>query len=946
MDLWTVLRERLRGHDAYGHRGTLRWLEGVVDASGGHAGTVRNIVYKDLGSTEQKSLLFEVLSDWHVRVGLPPPEPPGALVRAAAKERLGANARGIFTTFLRDLSGGRLPQQVVVGPARSGTMVLLAELRSVLRPHVFLGFTGDAAPMLRTMLASDSVADARLALGPCLDARQPYAVQEAAQGELRVALRQALQRLGVPLLVATDGSCHLGGCALRGPDGAATNPSWWVEELLQGISSPYLAVLRRPPRRLAFRRLHPPDRVEALRFLQRRLQNASTERIQELVDLAGHDYAELAIAAVLESCRLDGGPSAALLADPTLGPLLRALAALCPSDDPWIPCELLEAVVGISCDAMSGLQRSLVEGGRDGKVRPAEPALLPDEPHEPELDAIALAYYERHPHPARQLRHAQRSGDHASMLSWLRLDPALLALAPNLWESSRTWPRGERERLATVVLRRHAVLRHHDHPEVRAAMEVLRSSPSGRGSIWADLELAEACLDSGRFERAGDVLDQLGELTGEERARALLVRAALARWGGSYERAEDIVNQVMALDLPEWMVDRAQLWRGLIAKDRGDLDEALDHLARVTRNSLLMARARYHVGDALLHLGQPVAAAQRLDEALRTLAVEGSAEELTRVRTRRAAAMRRVGRYLDAARDLELAMQLAPDEFSRQRVALETAALEATRGHGWEALCRAAGAVRFFEQAKERPDDARFRRSYGFFRLAAAQRTLESGDPYRPPFRQVLAPRAASTLRELSDDLGSAGRHGFRDASLRFESRVLWATCVEPGAAPGILARLGNAPSPVHACTAVIATAQALTAAGRAAEALTEFARLPPLPPDPGLNAWAHAVCAETLLRLGRIDEGAAAIQEIADLPGPFREQVGRAWGAALMALDPDHRCAHWGLEGAHLPLSDALAWALGAGPEPPRQPACATKAVGGGGPATAADTPDPRETG
>lgn len=925
MSLWTTLQERLDGRDAFGHRGTLRWLEGIVGEAGGHAGTVRNILYKDLGALEEKRVLFETLADWHSRVGLRRPEPPEVLLLAAAKQRLGTQARGVFTGFVRELSEGRRPQQVVVGRPRHGTETLLEELRAVVDPHVHLAFVGNVVPGLLDALGAADFARAWAAIAPRIDARQPYAVQAAAQAELRTALGAALERLDRPLLAIADAACTLAGCPFRGSDGTVTHPSWWVETLLEDLRVPYLVALSRPPQHLPFRRLEPPTRTEAVRFLRERLRDTTPDRTQELVDLAGCDYAELARVARLEACRRTGGPDEGLLRDPELGPILRAFSVLSPPDDPWIAIELLEAATGFAHATMSRLQRSLVEPGASGNVRSATPDLLPGDHREPEIDAVALAFYEHRPHPARQLRHARRCGDRASILSWLRRDPALLTLVPGLWEDARGWPAVDRDRLASIALRHHAVRRQHDHPEVLEALAVLRSSPDGRGAVWANLELAEAYLDTGRFEQARDVLDGLGDLAGEERARALLGRAALARWCGAYGRAEDLIDQIMSSDVPAWMLDRAQLWRGLIAKDRGDLAVALDRLARVAHKPLMVARARYHVGDTLLFLGQPHEAAERLDESLRTVESEGAAEELARVRARHAAAMRLLGRYDDAAIDLEHASRQAPDEFSRQRVAQEASALEAARGHGWEALCLAAGADRYFGQTPERPGEARFRRSFARYRLAAAQRALETGDPYRPPFRRIVAPRAAATLRQLIRDLSAAGGTAHREGALRLDALLLLATCVDPEAAVSLLEPLRRDPSPVHAGAATIATAQALAAMGRAGAALAAMGTLTRLPPDPGLSAWATAACADTQLRLGRVDQAAATIDAAADLPAAFREQLGRAWGTSLLDADVERACVHWGLGYGSLPLPDALAWGFASNREPRPFAPCAS---------------------
>lgn len=309
----------------------------------GHAGTVRNILFKDLGALDQKRLPFETLADAYVQVGRPRPEPPASLIRAAARQRLDTHARGIFSSFLRDLAAGHRPQQVMVGRPPTGTATLLKELRAVVNPHVELTFAGDATASLATTFSAADMAPSWAALETRLDPREPYAVQAATQDELRTLLARALERLDRPLLVVAEPSRHLRACPVRGPDGAVTHASWWLEELLEELRIPYLAVLSRASQRLRFRRLHRPNRPEAVRFLRERLRDATPDRIQHLVDLAGCDHAEHAHAALLKGCRTQRRPSRSLLRDAAIGPLLGAFAVLSPGDDPWIALRLREA---------------------------------------------------------------------------------------------------------------------------------------------------------------------------------------------------------------------------------------------------------------------------------------------------------------------------------------------------------------------------------------------------------------------------------------------------------------------------------------------------------------------------------------------------------------------------------------------------------------------------
>lgn len=99
---------------------------------GGRAGTVRNILYKDLGSPEEKERLYRILADLYREAGLKPPPPPAELFLKSARKVLGRDKRRIFRHFLRELEAGRRPQVVVVGGAATGKGVLLSALRQAL----------------------------------------------------------------------------------------------------------------------------------------------------------------------------------------------------------------------------------------------------------------------------------------------------------------------------------------------------------------------------------------------------------------------------------------------------------------------------------------------------------------------------------------------------------------------------------------------------------------------------------------------------------------------------------------------------------------------------------------------------------------------------------------------------------------------------------------------
>lgn len=907
LELLGPLRSRLSGRDHRGKRGSLRWLEAIIAEEGGRAGTVRNILYKDLGSVEEKERLYALFKRLYAEVGLEPPPRPGDLHLAAAKRLLGRDKRIIFARFNRSLGEGETPQLVVVGPPATGKSVLLEQLRLAHPEHLFANLARDLAPPLLALAEVLGVASELQRHVAQLSPAHPYAVQAQAQRDLRELFIAPLNRLGRPLFLRAEKEAALSGLALRDASGATCELSAWLEPLLVRLTIPYVVACSSAPPRLPHARLRPPSRQDARSYLRERLPEAAPETLENLLNRAGRNYGELSRLALLELVRQGGGNESELHRDPRLGPLLAALAALSPESDPELPVELLETVLGKRLAALSQAERALLEQ-RGPLLRPAIRALLPPDANAEAIHRRALEYFRGTGHPFRIVYHAKAAGAWDTLCAALAEDPSRLALLPGLWEEAQGWPLELRERLAVVVVRYRSVLGDYGHPEARAALELLSAAPDETLSAWARVKMCEALIDEGDFEGAAEVIVALERLTDEVRAEGFLVEAALKRWRGDYDGAEALVERALELSIPPVLADRARLWQGLVAKDAGRFDEALASLRAVRHLPLLMGRARYQEGDILLRLGVPEEGEACIREALAHLREMATAEEQARVRSRLATALQHLGRHREAALHFRRALRTAPDPFTRARIASEAAFFEAVRGRPWEAVRLAGEAERFFRGTELRPEEAAYRRRRTRYRLAVAYWVWETGEPFCSPLRGGRSSAQAVRLLEpLICEVEPLADEADRYASLFLDATRLLALMSPPQAAWRRLEAVRALPS-AHLCHQLgLCRAETRLRLGDAQGAAAELVLLRHLPPDPGLRAWKAIIEAELALLLGQDALATEVIAEACALPAPFRAQLGRRWGQVLLERGRADLAAVWLIDPDPLALPEAL---------------------------------------
>ena len=305
LELLEPLREHLSGSDHRGQRGSLRWLGAALSERGGRANTVRNILYKDLGSAAEKARLFELLSELYEEVGLEPPSLPEDLTAARAKRALGRDKRVIFARFTRELTEG-LPQFVVVGGPATGKGVLLEQVRKAHPESLFVNLAQDIVPALALLMAEIGQAEPLEALVAQLSPAQPFAVQAARQREVLELVRKGLNERGKPLLLRAEKDATLSALPLRDGEGREVALSAWLEPLLTSLDIPYLIACSAAPPTLPYQTLRPPSREEARRYVQERLPGIAPETLEELLNQAGRNYGELSRLSLLELSRAGG----------------------------------------------------------------------------------------------------------------------------------------------------------------------------------------------------------------------------------------------------------------------------------------------------------------------------------------------------------------------------------------------------------------------------------------------------------------------------------------------------------------------------------------------------------------------------------------------------------------------------------------------------------------
>ncbi|WP_369409525.1 hypothetical protein [Deinococcus arboris] len=900
-------------------RGSLRWLEAEMRRRGANPSSVRNIVYRGVGTAADKAALRGILADLAREVGRPLPEvtAPARPETPPELDLLGRSKTRAYRQFLAGVRTGRAPRLMVWGRAGAGKTVLLSQVGRTLEAQ--------GVPVTRLFLSGEGAS--ALKMPP--PAGTSYAAQAQAQMDAALA---ALPPAGA-LLVRVTADLRFHGQPPRAPDGSPLGAAAWATGALLARAPAGVAVLLAledeppPGTELECIELRPPTPAEARAYLMTHL-NLPRAEAERLARETGRSLDRLTLLARLAH---EGATPADLLADPDTRALTEAAAALHSAGPdpaaPW-PHAALTAVLGRDPAALPPHARMLLRGDPQAGWQPAPTlrAAWPEVAPQARIAPLrALASSEAAALTPLRLAAWAALHDWAALAAHVQAAPDDARFLPPLWPVLREAPPGDhREALARAVVAHHAGRGDYGEVQLRGALFTLLESPRDPVRAWARVKLAESSLEQGRMDAAQTQLahpDVTG-MTGHDpwtraaQADALLVQAALARWRGDLAAATGAVTDPRAAQGGP----RAGLWRGLIAKDAGRWPEALAALRAVPAGSpLLSARARYQEGDLLLRLGQPLLALTALQDAAGRLVAAGSAdEEQARVLARTATALRRLGRPAEGWSHLERALALVPpperrhaDGVPRARLLSEGVPLLLALGRPDAALTHAAQALTLLARPDARPAEASYRERRTRYRAALAYLSRGLGRPYLQPLAGATAdhPDLVHARAALDELLAGGGGGADRDHLLHLDmwlSRAL----AEPDPARALALTgqaLALAAHPYEEAQVRAMRAEALVRAGQPEAALTDLNRAHALlrraapdggPGDPGLHAQllaveARASVADGLTMLAWL-RAALADPHLA----PFRAGAWREAGHALAARpDAGALLSAWGVD-------------------------------------------------
>ncbi|AWN22415.1 hypothetical protein DKM44_03510 [Deinococcus irradiatisoli] len=920
---WREMLATLRTHlpnerGEWGVRGSLRWLEEAMRARGAASASVRNIIYRDVGTSADKRALYAILSELYVQAGLsaPPLTLPASL--PADLELLGRSKKRVFRSFMNALRAGRTPRLLVSGKAGVGKTLLIEHLERAIAEQE------SSLPVTRLLLGEEWSA----ALGASgLRSSLPFAVQAEQQAQAAQRFLAGCLKAGRGALLIRAASGHFAGLPPRQADGTPLSPAAWAADHLLRRAPAGLAVLLalEDERGLSEEdqaqliRLTPPTPGEARRYLMSKLA-VSEPQAEALVKQTGRHLDRLALLASVGS----GAPLAAarLLGHPGAAGVLAALQVAL-GGAPSAPRFIVEAALGHSLEDLPPHLRALIDEVNPAEPRPVSWALLQDAAQpDPALlrqarQNLAERTRSRPEWAAWHLRALSELGEWSALTGWLSRHPAQALQAAAVWRRVREQAPPEiQASVARWVVTHHAQLGRYDHPQARDALFSLLEAQDAGARLWGRIKLAESSVDAGNFEAAAAQLAQPEvhlELGREPawspdswhtaaQADALLIEAALLRWQGDFAaasaRAQDPRTDVGGA--------RAHLWRGLIAKDAGQWSGALRHLAEVPPTSpLLYARARAQEGDLRLRLGQVAAAYAALDGAAERLNLEGAApEERARVEARCATALRRLGQLPSAlarSREAQLLAQDA-DPVLRSRIASESIPLLLALEDWPQARAAAVQALALLTEPGLRRAEATYRLRRTHYRTALLYLARGLGTPYLHPLRgseydHADLQRARALLDRL---LGAPPGPADREQVLTFDMLLSRALCEpDPLQALAFAERaLAMTDHPYAEAQARASQAEALLRGQQPAPALGEINRAHallrrvsssgPSGADPGLQAQLIALEVQVQLHSGPT---AAALGWVEDALGeahlqPFRAGVWREVGRVLETLE------------------------------------------------------------
>jgi len=251
---------------------------------------------------------------------------------------------------------------------------------------------------------------------------------------------------------------------------------------------------------------------------------------------------------------------------------------------------------------------------------------------------------------------------------WLRLHSVQQSLLRRVWrlasQELRNNPKDTEifEAITIQVAAYYVKLGSHNHPDVVEALGVLAESKQAELRAWSQLKRAESEVIKANYDMAEKLVEDWPDIDDPTlNAEVTLVKASVARWRSQLDTAAELIDQGARQKLSEispksvsgeLVHAKVSVWAGLIAKDRGELNQALEHFNNVQADDdLIRARVAFQQGDALAKLGKYDASLKSLEKALKlSKRSEAPLHEQVRYESRLAHLLRKRGALDEATK--------------------------------------------------------------------------------------------------------------------------------------------------------------------------------------------------------------------------------------------------------------------------------------------------------
>ncbi len=740
-------------------------------------------------------------------------------------------------------------------------------------------------------------------------------------------------------------------------------------------------------------KLNPPTVSEARRFVKARVPHLPQGEQEVLVGRAKRSFEDLRTLTLLAEIRepLPEGTASdkhieqlsqlaltsseprlrdflgavAVLSLPELSFSHAALTAIFPHDEPLSSLEsaFLDAVPSTSPDEANYwrcFSRQLVRALQKQLVNA-------DLPRYRALNEAASRHYEGDARAApksaqatRYLCHLLEARDWSTLQTWLTRHGASQSLLQSAWQAATEELQdasrddsqsAEFEAIALHVAAHYVKLGSFEHPDVVQALQVLADSDNPRLRAWTTLKRAEGEVLKGHFGAAEALIGRWPDVDDPVlNAEVSLIRASVARWRSQLDEAAALVEaqaRVFLERVPPHSQEskllgaKVEAWAGLIAKDRGDLQGALEHFASIeTDDDLVHARLAFQRGDIRMALGHFSAALAEFDDAVtRSFEAEAPSHEQARYLARRANLQRLRGQFLSAERGFERALSvLGNDAYPTSRHELEWAKVKDEHALNLLAQGRFEAATftlqrnlaTFGRYSQEQEVDASFRILRSTLRLSLAYWCRALAQPLALPFLRAAedAPahpdlaHARTLITRVKDALGEK-RYGPLHRQMHLAASLI----LEPESAvaharhtlmymlehalEGAHYPYREAVSRTYLGTALLRSGEvdaALEEVDKAREVLLTLADEHGEGTDSGLLAWLTTLHLQAHARLGQSEAAQAKLAEALDTPAlhPYAEALLRLYGELAEASPDLAWFQHEGLR-RHIALHDDL---------------------------------------